>query len=199
MARIILARHGETEWNKLMRVQGGGSDIALNDYGRSQAEMARKYLENEQLAAAYASPLCRAMETARIIAEPHGLAITQVPELVEIDAGSYEGILTSELGRRFSQIVSELDENAELPCTPGGESLSMVQQRGWKALEAISAGHNDETILVVTHYFVILAVVCKVLNLPLVNVSRFWMATGSISSINLNGSIPRLETFNISP
>ncbi|MBN1370050.1 MAG: histidine phosphatase family protein [Dehalococcoidaceae bacterium] len=199
MARIILVRHGETEWNKAMRVQGGGSDIALNDYGRSQAAMARRHLENEKLSAVYASPLCRAMETAHIIAEPHGLEITQVPELVEIDAGSYEGILTSELGRRFSQIVSELDENAELPCTPGGESLSMVQQRGWKALEQISAGHNGETVLVVTHYFVILAVICKVLNLPLVNVSRFWMATGSISIINLNGSIPRLETFNISP
>ena len=199
MARIILARHGETEWNKLMRVQGGKSDIPLNDFGRSQAEKARDFLCKETFDAVYSSPLCRALETARIITQGRGIEITTLPELVEIDAGEYEGILTSELGRRFSQIISELDENAELPATPGGESISMVQERGWKTMEDIFAKHNGETVLVVTHYFVILAIVCKVLNLPLVNVSRFWMATGSISAINLNGSVPRLEWFNLLP
>lgn len=199
MARIILARHGETEWNKLMRVQGGKSDIPLNAYGRSQAGKARDFLQKETFNAVYSSPLSRALETARIITEGRELEITTLPELVEIDAGEYEGILTSELGRRFSQIISEPDENAELPATPGGESISMVQERGWKAMEDIFAKHNGETVLVVTHYFVILAIVCKVLNLPLVNLSRFWMATGSISAINLNGSVPRLEWFNLLP
>ena len=199
MARIILARHGETEWNKLMRVQGGKSDIPLNDVGIAQAQGARDFLETETFRAVYASPLCRALETARIITQGRGLEITTLPELVEIDAGEYEGIFTSDLGRRFSQVVTELDDNAELPCAPGGESLSMVQERGWKTMEDIFAKHNGETVLVVTHYFVILAIICKVLNLPLVNVSRFWMATGSISAINLNGSVPRLEWFNLLP
>ena len=199
MARIILARHGETEWNKLMRVQGGKSDVPLNDFGRSQAQKARDFLHKEGFHAVYASPLCRALETARIITEGRSLDIITVPELVEIDAGDYEGIFTSDLGRRFSQVVSELDENAELACAPGGESLSMVQERGWKVIEDVLAKHNGETVLVVTHYFVILTIVCKVLNLPLVNISRFYMDTGAISTINLNGSIPRLEMFNLLP
>ena len=196
MPRIIMVRHGETEWNKAMRVQGGGSDIPLNDFGRSQARNACRLLEKEELAAVYSSPLCRALETARIIASAHNLEVRTLPELVEINAGSFEGIPTSQLGKRFSQIVAELDEDGELPCAPGGESVSMVQERGWRAVQKIASEHPGTTV-VVTHYFVILTVLCKVLNLPLVNIGRFWMATGSLTTINLDGSVPRLESFNL--
>jgi probable phosphoglycerate mutase len=192
-----MVRHGETEWNRAMRVQGGQSDIPLNDSGRTQAHNACRLLEKEELAAVYSSPLCRALETAHIIASPHDLEVATLPELVEINAGSFEGIPTSQLGKRFSQIVSELDEHGELPCAPGGESVSMVQERGWRAVEYISSQHLDATVIVVTHYFVILTVMCRVLNLPLVNIGRFWMATGSLTTINLDGPIPRLESFNL--
>jgi probable phosphoglycerate mutase len=197
MARIILARHGETDWNKAMRVQGGKSDTPLNEFGISQARQAALYLQKEEIAAVYASHLLRAQETARIIIDQRGLDIVVCPDLAEIDAGQYEGILTSELDRRFSQILSSLDKDGQLPPAPGGESIKDVQERSWKAVQAIAAQHNGRTVLVVTHYFVILAIVCKVLDLPLVNVGRFYMATGSISIVNLNRSLPRLEAFNI--
>ena len=196
MTRIIMVRHGETEWNKQMRIQGGQSDIPLNDTGRSQAETVRRVLEGTELAAIYASPMARALETARIINENRNLEITTMPELVEINAGIYEGIPVAELGRRFSQIVTELGENDELPRAPGGESVAEVQERGWKAIEIMARDHYGQNILVVTHYFVILTAVCKVLDLPLAGVSRFWMANGSITTVNLDGSVPRLELFN---
>ncbi len=82
---------------------------------------------------------------------------------------------------------------------PGGESLSTVQERSWKVFEEIVSQYNGKTVLVTTHYFVILAAVCKVLDLPLVNVTRFYMATGAVNIINMDDHIPRLEAFNISP
>ncbi len=199
MARIIMVRHGETEWNRQMRVQGGRSDIPLNDAGRSQAENARNALKNKELSAVYSSPMLRALETARIISTPHKLEIATLPELSELDAGDYEGIPIAQLGRRFSQIITEMGKGDELPRTPGGESLTEVQARAWQAINTIATRHSGETVLVVTHYFIILAVICKVLELPLVNISRFYMSNGSISSINMNGSVPRLEIFNNPP
>ena len=196
MARIIMVRHGETEWNRQMRVQGGRSDIPLNDTGRSQAEDAGNALVDKEFSAVYSSPMLRALETARIINTPHKLEVHIVPELAELDAGDYEGIPIADLGRRFSQIITEMGESDELPRTPGGESISDVQERAWQAINTVATRHSGETVLVVTHYFVILAVICKVLELPLVNISRFYMSNGSISSINLNGSVPRLEIFN---
>ncbi len=199
MARIIIVRHGETEWNRQMRVQGGRSDIPLNDRGRVQAENVRDALKTEKLAAIYSSPMLRAFETARIIGTIHNLKIKTLAKLSEIDAGDYEGIPIAQLSKRFSQTITELGEGDELPRTPGGESLNDVQERAWQVVSSIAAAHSGETVLVVTHYFVILSVICKVLELPLVNVSRFYMTNASISSINMNGSVPRLETFNSSP
>jgi len=199
MARIIFARHGETDWNKASRVQGALSDVPLNDYGREQAHRAGDYLAGETFAAVYSSPLSRAAETARIINEGHNLPIITNHSLVEINAGDYEGVCTSELDRRFSQIVAKQDKDACMYRVPGGESLAHVQERGWQVVEEILAEHNGETVLVVTHYFVILSIICRVLDLPLVNITRFYMATGAISIINMECPIPRLEAFNILP
>jgi len=199
MARIILARHGETDWNKESRVQGALSDIPLNDFGRQQARNARDFLSRETFAAVYSGPLSRAQETASIIIEGRDLDIITNPALTEINAGEFEGIHTADLGRRFSQIVTEMDENAEMVKAPGGESLATVQERSWRVFEEIVSQYNGKTVLVTTHYFVILAAVCKVLDLPLMNVTRFYMATGAVSIINIDGTIPRLEAFNISP
>ncbi len=196
MARIIMVRHGETEWNRQMRVQGGKSDIPLNDYGREQAKRAGRALEKENFTAVYSSPLSRAYETAQIIVKPHNLEITTMEELVEINAGSYEGIPVSELGKRFSQIIAEMQNGDEFRRPPGGESISDVQKRGWEAIQTIAGRHEEETVLVVTHYFIILTVVCTALEMPLKNVSRFWMSNGSISTLSLDGSVPRLEMFN---
>jgi len=199
MARIILARHGETDWNKESRVQGALSDIPLNDFGRQQARNARDFLSKETFAAVYSGPLSRAQETASIIIEGRDLDIITNPALTEINAGELEGIHTADLGRRFSQIVTEMDENAEMVKAPGGESLATVQERSWRVFEEIVSQYNGKTVLVTTHYFVILAAVCKVLDLPLMNVTRFYMATGAVSIINMDGTIPRLEAFNILP
>ncbi len=199
MARVILLRHGETDWNRVMRIQGGASDTPLNDTGRRQAQKAGRALANQQISAVYSSPLKRAAETAGIIAGSIGLEVQTVAGLREIGAGKYEGVLTSDLGMRFSQLISTPDSSGRLPVPEGGESLEQVQARAWAAVSEIASDHRGDVVLVLTHYFVILALICRVLDLPLTSLGRFWMATGSISSIDLGSEVPRLEAFNNIP
>ncbi len=104
--KIILVRHGETDWNRVKRVQGGSSNTPLNDIGREQAKGLAAMLAKEKICAVYSSPLERALVTAKGIAGVHGLEVITEPSLREIEAGELEGVLSSELGRRFSEFLS---------------------------------------------------------------------------------------------
>ena len=96
-ARLILVRHGETDWNKAGRFQGQ-IDIPLNDHGRSPAAAARDVLRDVHIDLAWSSTLSRPTETAEIILEAHsGVPLTQIDGLVEIGHGLWEGKLESEI------------------------------------------------------------------------------------------------------
>jgi len=196
MTTIILVRHGETAWNQTRRIQGGGSNTRLNENGRKQAECLADRLKDERIEAIYSSPLKRAMETARPIAEKYGFEVNVEPSLKEIEAGELEGVLLSELGERFSQVLTATGRGSALPKIPGGESLDEVRKRAWKAVLAIMDKHPDGTVAVVTHYFVILAVVCSVLDIPIVQIGRFRLGTASLTIIERKEDIIRLAGFN---
>ncbi len=196
MTTVILVRHGETEWNRKRRIQGGGSNTKLNENGRKQAECIAQRLKGERIEAIYSSPLDRAMETARPIAEKCGLEVNIEPSLREIEAGELEGVLLSELGERFSQVLTAAVRGDTLPKIPGGESLDEIRKRAWKAILAIMDKHPDGTVAVVTHYFVILAVVCSVLDTPIIRIGRFRLGTASLTVIERKDDVIRLAGFN---
>ncbi|HEU0337127.1 MAG TPA: histidine phosphatase family protein, partial [Gaiellaceae bacterium] len=100
MATVLLARHGETDWNREGRFQGH-ADPPLNDLGRAQARELADRLAREPLAAVYASPLRRAYETAEIVAATHDLPLRSVAGLREVDVGSWSGLTRSEIEARF--------------------------------------------------------------------------------------------------
>jgi len=79
---------------------------------------------------------------------------------------------------------------------PGGESLAEVQQRAWSIIQRLIGRHSDRVIVVVSHYFVILTIICSVLNLPLSQIGRLRLGVGSISTITFDGEVPRLLLFN---
>ena len=193
--RIILVRHGETDWNKEKRIQGGASDPPLNEEGRQQAESLAFRLSQDKIQAIYSSPLKRTLDTARTIARPHQLAVGIEPLLREIAAGDLEGITVAELGKRFSELLT-LDAPGELPKAPGGESLPEVQKRAWRTVQRLARKHPDGALVLVSHYFVILAIICSVLKLPLSQIGRLRLGNGSISIINLDGPAVWLEMFN---
>jgi broad specificity phosphatase PhoE len=197
LAKIILVRHGETEWNKQHRIQGSNSDNPLNEAGLRQAGHLALYLKDEKIEAVYSSPLQRAMRTAQAIAEYHGLEVVPLSPLKEIDMGELEGILSAGLKLRFDEFICRSGEDRQPDRIPGGESVCDVQKRAWEAMKNIARRHPGATVAAVTHYFVIMAVVCQVLNLPLAHLVRLKLDPGSITAFTLDGNTyPRLELFN---
>ena len=196
MLKIILVRHGETDWNKIRRIQGGGSNTLLNERGRQQVEWLAGRLCRENLLAVYSSPLERASVTASAIAAKHSLDVSIDERLKEIAAGELEGRTVAEVGKHLSHILLGRLASGELPRIPGGESLEEAQQRGWQFVQGIVKGHREGTIAIVTHYFIIIGVILAALELPLSDINKFRLGTGSLSALDFDVGVVRLSTFN---
>lgn len=139
MTDLVLVRHGETEWNRLGRVQGR-TDIPLNDTGRAQAEAAGRRLSDARFDAVVASPLARAADTARIIAAEVGLGEPElVDALVERDYGGAEGMTGAEIDAHFGGRLE------------GRESREQTVDRVKPALLEVALRHPGQRVLVVSH------------------------------------------------
>jgi phosphoserine phosphatase len=139
---ILLARHGETDWNAARRVQGH-TDVPLNERGREQARALADELGDERLAAVYASDLMRAHETARIVAERKGLDVIVLPELRERNFGTWEGLTDREVLDRYPE--------ARAGTWGDAETRDEMSHRVLEALRRIAAAHPDAQVLVVAH------------------------------------------------
>ena len=145
--RILLARHGETNWNSIGRWQGH-ADPPLNDTGRRQAATLAARLAGDGIAAVYSSDLARATETARTIGSLLGLEVVEDPALREIDVGSWSGLTRAQVEQRFPEgyarwLAGEIGHD--------GETREELTERVVAAVERIAARHAGETVLVVTH------------------------------------------------
>jgi broad specificity phosphatase PhoE len=139
---ILLARHGETDWNLERRVQGH-ADRPLNETGLAQARALADELEPVPLDAVYSSDLARARETARIVADRLGLPVTTLRELREKHFGTWEGLTDEEILRRFPSARQDPWGDAETPEQLSGRVLA--------ALRRIAAEHPRGQVLVVAH------------------------------------------------
>jgi broad specificity phosphatase PhoE len=145
---ILLARHGETDWNREGRFQGH-ADPPLNRTGRAQAVDLSVALMAEQLAAVYSSPLRRALETAEVLAASHGLEPVPVDDLREVDVGSWSGLTRAEVEERFpAQFARWLDYGQGWE---DGETYEEMGRRAVDALLRLAAAHDGERVLAVTH------------------------------------------------
>jgi broad specificity phosphatase PhoE len=141
MTELYLVRHGETEWNAARRIQGR-TDIPLNDTGREQARQAAELLARRRWQGVYTSPLGRAHETARIIAERLGLdGVTDIDALVERDYGEAEGM-------GFDEIEALYPEGVR---APGQETRDEVAARVVPALLELAERHPGERLVIVSH------------------------------------------------
>ena len=148
MRRILLARHGETAWNALGKLQGH-SDIPLNDVGRDQARALAAELRDVELAAVWTSDLVRAHETGAIVAAVLGLAAPAVdPELRERRVGVLEGLTRHECAAQHPQAWQ--DWIAQTGTPPGGEPRADAAARLGRALGRIAATEGGP-VLVVSH------------------------------------------------
>lgn len=140
-------RHGSTDWNHLKRAQGH-ADIDLNEEGRRQAAETAKQLADHPIEAVYSSDLRRAVDTARPIAETHGLDVRTDARFREIDQGEWEGLHTDEIRDRWPTLWGP---HRHYSARPGGESPQQVRARALAALKDVAAEHGDASVVVVSH------------------------------------------------
>jgi 2,3-bisphosphoglycerate-dependent phosphoglycerate mutase len=148
--RIILVRHGETDWNATGRLQGQ-SDTPLNASGRLQAQQAAQRLAREPVTALYASDLARAFETATIIGQALGLNVVTSPHLRERRYGAWEGLTASEIQVRYPAEFAAWRARAVDFAPPQGETQTQLLTRALSELQTISHRHPGEEVVVVTH------------------------------------------------
>ena len=145
-----MVRHGSTVLSAEDRF-AGVTDVALSETGREQARRLAARLAKEQIAAVYASPFGRTIETANILAEPHGIAIEKRDGLREISHGHWEQLTRREVEERFPLEAAEWEKDPYTFAPPGGESGLAVTARALPVLIELVRAHGGETILLVSH------------------------------------------------
>lgn len=182
--RLILVRHGETEHNR-GNITLGRFDAPLNDRGRAQAgAVAASFARPPD--AIYASPLVRAFGTAAAIGAVAGVAPVADGRLIEMDVGEMEHLTGAELRERYPDFLRLwLSDDVAQARMPGGETLAEVQERAWAAVGRMRDAHHTGDVIAVTHNFVILALVCRALGLPLSEFRRLRTALAARTMLDI--------------
>lgn len=201
--RLLLVRHGETEWNRQTRFQGG-IDIPLNDNGRQQAQKAAELLKDVSLDFAVSSTMLRPKETAEIILKYHPAVQLELQDgLREISHGLWEGKLEAEIEQAYP---GELHRWRTVPGEvqmPEGENLQQVWERSltaWHGIVASAAQNQLKTGLVVAHDATNKALLCQILGLEPDYFWNFRQGNGAVSVIDYPqglAGLPVLQAMNI--
>jgi len=190
--RIILIRHGQTDWNTQMRYQGS-KNMPLNATGMSQASLLGRRMKNEKVTKVYASTMKRANDFASIIFGQTD--IEPVPELREISFGMFEGMSYDEIMHKHPDIYSKWVKDPLNLTVPGGEDPKSFKKRVLTAFDRIEASAgSDGYTAVVTHGGPISVIVNSVAG-----EKSFWdniPHTGSISIIEDKGGERRIKSFD---
>jgi broad specificity phosphatase PhoE len=145
---VLLARHGQSDWNVARRWQGH-ADRPLTEKGRAQATALAERLAHIELDGVYSSTLRRAADTARVVAEAQGLELVRLPELREVDVGSWSGLTREEAEERFPKGFARWREG--FPGWDDGEDYDDMAQRVIGAVVEVALAHEDGRVLVVSH------------------------------------------------
>ncbi|MEA5605355.1 histidine phosphatase family protein [Nostoc sp. UHCC 0252] len=201
--RLLLVRHGETDWNRQTRFQGQ-IDIPLNDNGRKQSQKAGEFLQEVAIDFAVSSTMLRPKETAEIILKQHpNVKLDLQDGLREISHGLWEGKLETEIEQEFP---GELQRWRLVPAQvqmPEGENLQEVWERSvaaWQSIVEAALTNQFKTVLVVAHDATNKTLLCHILGLSLENFWNFRQGNGAVSVIDYPSGIdglPVLQAMNI--
>lgn len=165
VTRICFVRHGETDWNVELRLQGQ-IDIALNARGQAQAAAIGRCFERCRADALYSSDLVRARQTAQPVAQALGLSAVLLPEMRERHFGRCEGLTLAEIEARHPVDAQAIVSRDPDYVSPGGESRRQHVARVLACVAALVERHRGQTIVVVTHGGVLDVVYRRVHGLP---------------------------------
>ena len=148
--RVYLVRHGATQLTAENRF-AGSVGVDLSEEGRAQVARLAERLARDDIAAIYTSPLSRTVETARILARPHGLAPVPEDGLREIGHGRWEGLTRAEVEERFPGEYESWEADPFTFAPEGGETGLAVLARALPVIRRIVVQHEGATVLVVSH------------------------------------------------
>ena len=201
--RLLLVRHGETEWNRQGRFQGQ-IDIPLNDNGRLQAQKASEFLLNVAIDFAVSSSMARPKETAEIILQQHPhIELGLEDGLREISHGLWEGKFEKEIEQEFPGELERWRTIPQFVQMPEGENLQQVCDRSvatWQSIVQTALNEQRQIGLIVAHDATNKTLLCHILGLSGENFWNFRQGNGAVSVIDypsgLNG-LPVLQAMNI--
>jgi probable phosphoglycerate mutase len=193
LLRLLLVRHGEVLSNRELRYVGS-RDEPLADSGVRQAERLATALAPLPVQAVYSSPLSRARETARRIAEARDVPLRLEPRLREQSFGEWEGMSRAEVMAKDAERLHrwEADLGTE---PPGGDSLDSIQMRMLELVDDLAREHPGQWLALVSHVGPIKALLCAALGAPLATARRMFLDPGTLSVIDW-GERPVVRLFN---
>jgi broad specificity phosphatase PhoE len=195
--RLILVRHGESEWNRSGRYQGQ-LDAPLSELGVRQAEALAVRLATEELDAIYTSPLQRARRTAEEIAKFHPtVPFKEDAALLEIHHGDWQGLYATEVRERYAEQLQEW-RNFPTRCQmPNGESFSNILKRSLNFRERVCREYGpDASIVVSTHDVVVKILIADALGMHMDRINRLWITNASISVVEYTENLPFLVSLS---
>lgn len=195
MTRFVLVRHGQTEWNRVERFRGR-KDLLLDATGLRQALAAALRIKDWPVAAVYSSPLRRALETAKVIANQLDLPVEPLDGLIDLDFGDWQGLTAEEAAKRDGELYKLWLERPDQVRFPGGEGLADVRDRVVAAVEDIAVKNPDRVVVLVSHNVVCRVLLCSLLGL---DNSHFWQVGQDVCAINafeIREGVPTVTLIN---
>lgn len=193
VTRLVLCRHAETDARGRVC---GSLDAELSETGRGQAALLARTLEREPVAAVYASPLRRALETAWPVAAAHGLEPVAVDGLREVDFGELEGLTFAEAEAAAPEVYAAWMRDPATVVFPSGGSFADVAARAAAAIDGIRAGNGGETVVVVAHGGPLRAILAACLGLPGGAAFRLDQRPCAVNVVDWHGDEPLVRVLN---
>lgn len=195
--KLLLTRHGETDWNLIHRYQGQ-SDVPLNQTGIRQAEQLAKRLASEKIDAIYSSDLSRAVDTAKEIVKTReqAPAVHKDARWRELSFGKWEGLNHEEIEAQWHDEAAKWYADPVNLSPPGGENMLQLVDRIQSAVDELKSKYKNQTALVVTHSGAIQALLCLLLGMDLKRYWQFRVLQASLTIVQFHEDNAALKLFN---
>ena len=198
MSRIILVRHGESEWHAENRF-AGRTDIDLTRKGLAQAERLARWAARAELTSIWSSPLRRARATAEASSRATGLPLGIDQRLIELDFGRAEGLTAAEMRVAFPAERAAFETDPVRNHLPGGEDPELAAERGVASLHEIATRHVHGRNLIVAHSTLFRLVLCRLLGVSLSQYRSLFpnVANGTLTELDLSLERVSLHSLNV--
>ena len=193
--RLILVRHGLTEWNAGGRYQGQ-SNVALSDTGRKQARFLAERFPVRQLDAIYTSDLDRAKETAECVGKRLGLTVCPEKAFRELSFGDWEGLTYQEISSRWPEEAEKLFTAPDELVIPHGETFRDLQKRALDKIYSLYEKHIDQTVAVFAHGAINKTILAGLMHIPLHYLWSLRQDNTAVNILRLDDGYVMVELIN---